>query len=282
MEAVINYLQAMWIPIATFMGCGAVAGVLAGLLGVGGGIVIVPMLDIVFEMLGYPEGQIHQLALGTSLASIMVTSVSSSRAHWKRGAVHFDILRNITPGILLGTFCGGLVATRMPTFFLRAFFIVFLLFVAAQMLSGYKPKASREMPGFAGTCAAGGVIGFVSSFVGIGGGTLSVPFMTFCNVPMHHAVGTSAAIGFPIAVAGTVSYVVGGWQAPGLPEGCFGYVSVLAFLGIACVSFFFAPVGARLSHALPTAKLKKAFACFLVIVAMKMLWSLNVIQPLLG
>ena len=118
--------------------------------------------------------------------------------------------------------------------------------------------------------------------VGIGGGTLSVPFMTFCNVPMHHAVGTSAAIGFPIAVAGTVSYIVGGWQAPGLPEGCFGYVSVLAFLGIACVSFFFAPVGARLSHALPTAKLKKAFACFLIIVALKMLWSLNVIQPLLG
>lgn len=264
----------MLFTIFVFMCCGAVAGVLAGLLGVGGGIVIVPMLDFVFVRLGYNPEVIHHLALGTSLASIMVTSISSARAHHKRGAVHFDILKNITPGILIGTFLGGLVAAQMPTFFLRVFFICFLGFVSAQMLSGYRPPASREMPGALGTAGMGGVIGLVSSFVGIGGGTLSVPFMTFCNVPMHHAVGTSAAIGFPIAVAGTLGYITGGWNASGLPDGCLGYVNLLAFAGIACVSFFTAPVGARLSHALPTAKLKKGFACFLILVALRMLWNL--------
>lgn len=264
----------MLVSILVFMCCGAVAGVLAGLLGVGGGIVIVPMLDIVFAWLGYPAAHIHQLALGTSLASIMVTSISSSRAHAQRGAVHFDIFKRITPGILVGTFFGGLVATQMPTGFLKAFFVVFLFFVAAQMLSGYRPPASRELPGLWGTMGVGTVIGAVSSFVGIGGGTLSVPFMTFCNVPMHHAVGTSAAIGFPIALAGTIGYIVGGWSVPGMPGGCLGYVHLLAFAGIACVSFFTAPLGAKLSHSLPTDKLKKGFALFLVIVALRMLWNL--------
>ncbi len=264
----------MLFSLFVFMCCGAVAGVLAGLLGVGGGIVIVPMLDIVFTRLGYDQAVIHQLALGTSLASIMVTSISSARAHHKRGAVHFDILKNITPGILVGTFLGGLVATHMPVLFLRVFFICFLFFVSAQMLSGYRPPASREMPGRLGTAGVGGVIGMVSSFVGIGGGTLSVPFMTFCNVPMHHAVGTSSAIGFPIAVAGTLGYITGGWGAPGLPDGCLGFVNLLAFAGIACVSFFTAPLGAKLSHALPTAKLKKGFAFFIILMALRMLWNL--------
>lgn len=264
----------MLLTVITFMACGAVAGVLAGLLGVGGGIVIVPMLDLVFGHLGYDPNIAHQLALGTSLASIMVTSISSSRAHHKRGAVHFDILKAITPGILVGTFFGGLVASHLPVFFLKAFFVVFLFFVSAQMLSGYRPPASRELPGRGGIACAGGVIGLVSSFVGIGGGTLSVPFMTFCNVPVHHAVGTSAAIGFPIAVAGTLGYVVGGWGAPGLPSGCLGFVHLLAFAGIACVSFFTAPVGARISHALPTDKLKKVFALFLILVALRMLAGL--------
>lgn len=141
------------------------------------------------------------------------------------------------------------------------------------MLSGYRPKASRDIPGTWGTMGVGTVIGGVSSFVGIGGGTLSVPFMTFCNVPMHEAVGTSAAIGFPIAVAGSIGYIVGGWGDPALPEGCLGYVSLFAWAGIAAVSFCTAPLGARLSHALPTAKLKKVFALFLIIIAARMIWQ---------
>ena len=175
---------------------------------------------------------------------------------------------------LLGTFLGGLVATHMPTLFLKVFFICFLGFVSLQMLSNYRPPASREMPGALGTAGVGGVIGLISSFVGIGGGTLSVPFMSFCNVPLHHAVGTSAAIGFPIAVAGTLGYIVGGWNAPGLPAGCVGFVNLMAFFGIAAASFMTAPIGARLSHSLPTAKLKKGFAVFLIIVALRMLVGL--------
>ncbi len=152
------FSSALLVPILVFMGCGAVAGLLAGLLGVGGGIVIVPMLDIVFEWLHYPPELIHQLALGTSLATIVITSISSSRAHAKRGAVHWDIFAKITPGILVGTFCGGLVATHMPTTFLKVFFIVFILFVACQMLSGYRPKASRDIPGTWGTMGVGTVM----------------------------------------------------------------------------------------------------------------------------
>ena len=264
----------MLVSILVYLCCGAVAGVLAGLLGVGGGIVIVPMLVAVFPSQGIPAEYVQQLALGTSLASIMITSISSSWAHHKRGAVHWDIFRNITPGILLGTFVGGLVATHMPTLFLKVFFICFLGFVSLQMLSSYRPPASREMPGPLGTAGVGGIIGLVSSFVGIGGGTLSVPFMSFCNVPLHHAVGTSAAIGFPIAVAGTLGYIVGGWNTPGLPAGCLGFVNLTAFLGIAVASFMTAPLGARLSHSLPTARLKKGFAVFLIIVALRMLLGL--------
>ena len=264
----------MLVSILVYLCCGAVAGVLAGLLGVGGGIVIVPMMVAVFPSQGIPAEYVQQIALGTSLASIMITSISSSRAHHKRGAVHWDIFRNITPGILLGTFLGGLVATHMPTLFLKVFFICFLGFVSLQMLSNYRPPASREMPGALGTAGVGGVIGLISSFVGIGGGTLSVPFMSFCNVPLHHAVGTSAAIGFPIAVAGTLGYIVGGWNAPGLPAGCVGFVNLMAFFGIAAASFMTAPIGARLSHSLPKAKLKKGFAVFLIIVALRMLVGL--------
>lgn len=257
-----------------YLCCGAVVGVLAGLLGVGGGTVIVPILVAVFPTQGVPPQYVQQLALGTSLASIMFTSISSARAHHLRGAVQWPIVRNIVPGILLGTFFGGLVATHLPTMFLKVFFICFLFAISAQMISNYRPPASRNMPGFLGTAGAGGVIGLVSSFVGIGGGSLSVPFMTYCNVPIHTAVGTSAAIGFPIAVAGTLGYIVGGWGRPDLPPMTLGFVHLEALLGIALASCLTAPLGVRLSHALPTAKLKRAFAVFLIVVGLKMLWDI--------
>ena len=257
-----------------FLASGAVAGVLAGLLGVGGGIVIVPMLALILPWQGVPAQYVQHLALGTSLASIIVTSISSSRAHHSRGAVRWDIWKSITPGILVGTFLGGLVAAEMPIAFLKGFFVCFLYFVALQMLLDLKPKASRDLPGALGTSAVGGGIGLISSFVGIGGGTLSVPFMSLCNVPMHTAVGTSAAIGFPIAVAGTLGYIVGGWGMPDLPPGALGYVHVLAFAGLAFASFFTAPLGAKLAHKLPVKTLKRFFAVFLLIMATRMLWAL--------
>lgn len=266
----------MLISLLVYLCCGAVAGVLAGLLGVGGGIVIVPMLLAVFPLQNVPSEVTQLLALGTSLASIVITSISSSRAHHKHKAVHWDIVKNITPGILLGTFLGSLVASHMPTLFLKLFFIVFIVLVALKMISSYQPKASGEIPGFLGTSAVGGGIGLISSFVGIGGGTLSVPFLAFCNIPMHEAVGTSAAIGFPIACAGTIGYIVAGFNNPILPSGTLGYVHLWALLGIASASFLTAPLGAKLSHALPTSKLKKCFAVFLLIIALKMF--LNIVM----
>jgi uncharacterized membrane protein YfcA len=257
-----------------YLVCGAVAGILAGLLGVGGGIVIVPMLAAIFPTQGIPAEYVQQFALGTSLASIMITSISSARAHNARKAVRWNIVRDITPGILAGTFAGGLIATHMPTLFLKSFFVCFLFLISAQMLSNYRPPAGREMPGFWGTTGVGSGIGILSSFVGIGGGSLSVPFMSFCNVELHHAVGTSAAIGFPIAVAGALGYVAGGWGRPDLPPGAFGFVHLWALAGIASASFITAPLGARLSHSLPTAGLKRGFAVFLVIVGLRMLYGI--------
>lgn len=264
----------MTLVLAIYLGCGAVVGVLAGLLGIGGGTVIVPMLLVAFGSQNIPPQYYMPMALGTSLASIMFTSISSTWSQHKRGSVKWDIFRNITPGILVGTFFGGMIASRLPTLFLKLFFICFLFLIAYKMISKFQPKASRQMPKAAGTSLAGVVIGLVSSFVGIGGGSLSVPFMVYCNVPMHTAVGTSAAIGFPIAVAGTLGYVVSGWNMPDLPSYCLGFVNLYALLGIAAASVFTAPLGVRLSHSLPTAKLKKIFAFFLIIIALKMLWDL--------
>ncbi len=257
-----------------FLAGGAVAGVFAGLLGVGGGIIIVPLLSFIFPFLDVPQEHIHHLALGTSLASIMITSISSAKAHNARGAVRWDIFKAITPGILLGTFLGGLVAAYIPSTYLRGLFVIFLYCVSLEMLFGKKPQGARHLPSTVGISGVGGVIGLISSFVGIGGGTMSVPFMTFCSVPMHTAVGTSSAIGFPIAVAGTLGYIFGGYGTSNLPEFTLGYVHILAFAGIATASFFTAPLGARLAHSLPVPVLKRFFALFLLVVATRMLYNI--------
>ena len=258
----------------TYCAVGAVVGVLAGLLGVGGGLVIVPMLVFSFGSQGIPQEMIMHLALGTSLASIMFTSVSSFMAHHKRGAVHWDIVRRIVIGIFTGTFLGSCFASLLSTDILKGFFVVFLYFVAYQMLSNKKPKPSRELPGTGGMFGVGNVIGFVSSLVGIGGGSLSVPFMVWCNIVVHHAIGTSAAIGLPIAVAGTVGYIFNGWGVEGLPNYAIGYVYLPALFGIAAISVLTAPIGVKLAHSLPVDKLKKIFACLLIIVGTKMLIGL--------
>ena len=246
---------------------------MAGLLGVGGGLVIVPMITYAFSFQGIVGEHTHHLALGTSLATIMFTSVSSFMAHHRNGAVIWSIFATIIPGILIGTFFGARVAANIPQLWLKSFFVVFLLYVGTQMLLNIKPKASREIPGLLGNSVAGGVIGLVSSLVGIGGGTLSVPYMTWCNVPMHKAIGTSAAIGFPIAVAGALGYLINGVGVPGRPEYTIGFIYLPAFFGIACASVFTAPYGARLAHRLPVTKLKKVFAVLLYCMAVQMAYT---------
>ncbi len=253
---------------------GAVAGVLAGLLGVGGGIVIVPMLVEVFRAQGMPAAHIMHMALGTSLASIMFTSVASFMAHHRRGAVDWSVVRNITPGIITGTLFGSWVASLLSTGFLKGFFALFLFYVAAQMLLDIKPKGGRNLPGLPGLFGVGNVIGLVSALVGIGGGTLSVPFLVWCNMTMHTAVGASAAIGFPIALSGCLGNIVTGWKAADLPAMSLGYVYLPATVGLAAASMFTAKHGARLAHALPVSKLKKIFAALLLAMGTRMLWSL--------
>ncbi len=252
---------------------GALAGLIAGLLGVGGGIVVVPALVYLFAAQGLPPEHIMKMALGTSMAAICFTSISSFRAHSRRGAVLWHVVAAVTPGILIGTFGGSWVAARLSTLFLKCFFALFLYFVCAQMLLDLRPQASRGLPGRAGMLGAGGVIGVVSALVGIGGGTLSVPFMTWCNVALHQAIGTSAAIGFPIAVGGSLGYIFNGLDTPNLPPMSLGYVYLPALVGVATVSVLTAPHGARLAHALPVRTLRRCFAGFLVLVASKMMWE---------
>ncbi len=257
-----------------YLAAGAVAGVLAGLLGIGGGLVIVPMLVFCFTLQGIPHEFIMHLALGTSMASIVFTSVSSFMAHHRRGAVNWTVVRRITPGIVLGTLLGTVIASSMTTNHLKVFFVIFLYYVAFQMLSNRKPKPSRELPGLAGMFGVGNGIGIVSSLVGIGGGTVSVPFMVWCNVTLHNAIGTSAAIGFPIAVSGTIGYVLNGIVVAGLPNYSMGYIYIPALLGLVSASVFTAPLGVRLAHSLPVDRLKKVFAVLLIFVGTRMLWTL--------
>lgn len=257
-----------------YLALGAFAGVLAGLLGVGGGIVIVPMLSLAFAMQRLPGDYSLHLAIGTSLATIMFTSMSSLRAHHARGAVAWPVVRRITLGILAGTLLGSWVAAQLSTRFLKGFFVAFLYYVGMQMILDIRPHPSRQLPGAGGMFGVGSLIGGVSSLVGIGGGSLSVPFMIWCNVSMHSAIGTSAAIGLPIAVAGAAGYVANGLGLSSLPPHSLGFVYLPALAGVATASIFTAPLGAKLAHCLPVPRLKKMFALLLVATASKMLFSL--------
>ena len=261
--------------IVLFLICGVATGLLAGLLGLGGGLVIVPILNYIFQFsAGVPEELSLRLAMGTSLASILFTGASSTRAHARRGAVLWPWVRPLAPALALGTALGSTVAAALPIFGLKAFFTCFLVAVAVQMLADYYPASREAKPPRAVLAGAGLGIGGVSSLVGIGGGSLSVPFLRWCGVEMRRAVGTSAALGWAIAAAGSFGYAVNGWGAPDLPPYCLGYVSLPATLGVAVTSIFFAPLGARLSHALPVNILKKVFAGFLVILAVRLAWEL--------
>lgn len=251
---------------------GAFAGILAGLLGIGGGIVLVPLLVVAFQIQGFsPEITMH-MALGTSLASIIFTSFSSARSHHKRGGVEWSIVKQITFGILLGTYFGSYVAAFISAAYLQVFFALFLFYVTSQMIFGKPPKASRRIPNIFLVNVVGVFIGFVSSLVGIGGGTLSVPFMLWHNLDIRRAIGTSAAIGMPIAIAGATGYYINGLSVPSLPEYSAGFIYLPALLGIVLCSMLTAPIGVRLAHTLPVSKIKKSFAILLFLVGIRMLW----------
>ncbi|OGI44567.1 MAG: hypothetical protein A2V92_00975 [Candidatus Muproteobacteria bacterium RBG_16_65_31] len=257
--------------ILIYIAVGVFAGFVAGLLGVGGGLIIVPVLALLFQRQGVSGAVLMHLAIGTSLASIIVTSLSSMRAHHARGAVLWDVFRRLTPGIVVGALVGAAIADLMPTRALRGFFGVFELLVAAQIAFNVAAAPHRRLPGRVGMARAGMVIGAVSAVVGIGGGTLTVPFLVWCNIAIRKAVATSSAVALPIAVAGAVGFVTAGWNEAGLPDWSSGYVYWPALAAIAPASILLAPVGARFAHTIPTVTLSRIFAGFLALLGIRML-----------
>lgn len=247
-----------------YLALGAFAGTVAGLLGVGGGLIIVPVLVVLFARQGIESSIIMHLAVGTSLATIVVTSISSVYSHHRHGAVLWRVFWRLTPGIVIGAWLGAWLASMLPTREFKLIFGVFELLVAAQMAFGFKPPPSSALPGGLGLAGAGSLIGTISAIIGIGGGSLTVPFLTWCQVKIHNAIATSAACGLPIAIAGSVGFMLTGSSQLSLPNYASGFVYWPAFIGIVIASALFAPLGAKLAHRLSTKKLRGTFAVFLL------------------
>ena len=250
---------------------GAAAGVLAGLFGVGGGLIMVPALAFLLPLQGVQSAVVMQVAIGTSLAVISATSVSSMLAHQRRGGVLWRAFRALAPGLALGALLGALVAHVLSGTVLQRIVGVGAVLVALQMFLDLQPRAARTLPGPAGLFGAGTVIGALSSLIGIGGGSLTVPFLSWRGVAMRQAVGTAAACGVPIAWAGAAGFVAAGWGVPGRPAFSLGYVALSAFAGLAVASVLTAPLGARLAHRLPPRVLKRAFAVLLLVIGIVLL-----------
>ena len=251
---------------------GLTTGFLAGLLGIGGGMIMVPFISAMLGARGVAPGLAVKMAIATSMATIIFTSISSVRAHHKKGAVRWDIVRGLAPGIVGGAMVASLgVFSLLKGALLYFVFASFVSFSAVQMFLNKKPAATRQLPGMPGLLGTGGIIGFLSGLVGAGGGFVSVPFMTWCNVAIHNAVATSAALGFPIALSNVAGYIVAGQGLLGLPPYSFGYLWLPALVVIASCSVLMAPVGAKAAHALPVKKLKRAFAGVLFVLALYML-----------
>ncbi|MBL0420312.1 sulfite exporter TauE/SafE family protein [Ramlibacter sp. AW1] len=253
---------------------GIATGFLAGLLGIGGGMVLVPFVTLILDSRGIESELAVKMAIATSMATIIFTSVSSVRAHHRRGAVRWNLVARLAPGIVVGSLVASLgVFALLKGSWLALFFAAFVGFSATQMFVDRKPAPTRQMPGTGGQLAAGGFIGFLSGLVGAGGGFISVPFMTWCNVAIHQAVATSAALGFPIAVTNALGYALSGQAVGNLPPGSFGYIWLPALAVIAACSVFTAPLGARAAHALPVKPLKRVFAIVLYLLAAYMAYK---------
>jgi len=256
-----------------YLGTGAVAGLLAGLLGIGGGLVIVPALAILLSSHGFGATNLMHFAVGTSLATIVATSVSSTLAHQRRGSVHWQAVRGLLPGILLGGLGGAWLARQISSPGLGLFFGVFELLVALQLLFGASPPPQRRLPGAGPQGLAGTVIGAVSALLGIGGGTLTVPWLLWHRVDIRMAVGTAATVGLPIAFAGALGFALGEVPLAEAPDYRTGYIYWPAVFGIVLGSVPLAPVGTWLAHYLPRPLLRRGFAVLLALIGLKMMFA---------
>jgi len=260
--------------IIIFLALGSFVGVMAGLFGIGGGGVIVPILTIFLLSHGFSGDDVVKIALATSMAVISITSISSFRAQHKKKSVRWDIFKVIAPGVIVGTFSFTFLASNIDSFYLSVFFSIFMLYAALKMFFGKKPQSESGIIGKKGQFFAGLGIGGISALVSIGGGVLSVPYLVKQGVDMKKAIGTSSAIGFPLAVSGTIGYIINGFNYTSLDNMMLGYVYVPAFICIAIASYATAPIGVNLSHKLPVVALKKIFGVLTFLLSIKMMLEL--------
>lgn len=254
---------------------GVSVGFMAGLLGIGGGGIMVPILTSIFLWQGFDPKQVVHLALGTSMASIVVTSFSSMRAHHRMQGVTWEVVRAMTPGIFVGTFIATFLVSLSNGLVLAAIFGVFMLCVSVQMFLGKQPSASRTLPSKAALAGVGSGIGGISALVSIGGGTLSVPFLYWHNLPMQRAIGTSAALGLPIAISGTLGYLIHGQSQSAIDTAwTYGFIYLPAVMVISVCSYFSAPLGVLLAYRLPVGAIKKVFAVLLFLLSAKMFYRI--------
>lgn len=267
----------MW-PVSTILimlAAGSLAGIVAGVFGVGGGTILVPLVLWILQMRGAEHlAHAQHIAVGTSFAVMVFTSFSSAYSQHRKKAVDWPILHSMIPGVLFGVAAGALISRHLPKLGLQIFFTLFLAILAIRSIMGVKPAAGRHLPDKAGLCGMGGLFGILSSWIGIGGGSLTVPYLTFCNVPVHRAVGTSAALGWPIALAGALGYWYIGLNADGLPKGSAGFIYLPAVAVLAASTIVAAPIGVKISHKLPPDKLNKSFGILLLLLAANMVWKI--------
>jgi len=259
---------------AAYLALGLLVGLFAGMLGIGGGVIIVPLLVFLFTKQQFPSDRVVHLALGTSIASIAFTALSSVRAHHSRRAVRWDVVRQAGPWVVLGTVLGTLFADRLSSRYLAAIFTAFVLYSSIQLLLDRKPKPTRQLPGPVGIALGATLIGALCSLVGVAGGVILLPLMTLCNVPLLTAIGTTAALGLPLSAAGAAGYIVTGLNKSHLPPFSLGYVYLPALAGLVLGTFVTVPFGASLAHSMRVTLLKKIFAVVLLVLAVKMLTSL--------
>lgn len=266
--------QAFWFFPVLWLLLGVVTGFLAGLFGIGGGALMVPALTSLFIWQGIPPEWVVHMALATSMSAIIVTAMSSVRAHHRFGAVDWKVVWSMAPGVILGGWLAAWWAGSVSSALLAIFFTIFMGGVSIRLFFSGQPTPSGTLPGRTGLAATGAVIGSISSLVAIGGGSLTVPFLVWRGKSIHQAVGTSAGVGLPIALAGTAGYLMSGLQTSGLPAGSVGFIYLPAMVPIATMSLLTAPLGAKLSHRLPVTTLKRLFGGLLTALCGWMLYSL--------
>lgn len=259
------------LPVYLFFG--AIVGLLAGLMGSGGAMIMVPILHFTLARQGIAPELIHHMAIATAMANILFTSTITTYSHHKRGAVPWKTIAWMVPGILGGSFAGSYMTAYIPSAPLTMAFAVFLLYAALQMFVDIKPKASRHMPGVAGQIGLGAVIGLLSGVLGIGGAAITLPILLVCGLPLLSVIASAGAFGFPIAVAGCTGYMLTAWGHPGLPAHSLGFIYLPALLGLIPASMVTAPLGVKLSHTLPVTLVKRGLGIFLCLMAFRMIYG---------